>query len=434
MLKRKLILGVGTTAVSMLLGAGCTDVAGQTDLNADGLSDMEEDEKGSIAEPQFSKDWVGYQIGASPGVWKNIESMKIADPQEEYIHPIVDTSLKSADNPNPESLAFGDVEAGKVYEVQMDENDLADIAYVLTNSGINAPTLPDGILAEEDELTAKGWSGGVDNRIDRGIARYGTTAWPYRAIGQLKVNGASKTSNGYCSASFVGGAGDDDTRYILTAAHCLFSSSTGSYLNPDFWPRQDRCLDNQGNTVTGCDQGPYGEWDSSGWTVYTYFYNNCRGSSSLTWECLANDIALVKVTRQTGASFPGAMGFGSITYSDLSSNNKYHRGYPNCNGSGDPDPTSPTICLPRTLYGDNAFSINTGSMIQDGWPRVYSFSSDTSGGHSGGPAYVYYNSGQYVFGANSAESCAGSACTGTLVNYMRAIDSSWYNIMLNFMN
>lgn len=307
-----------------------------------------------------------------------------------------------------------------MYEVEIDDADLELVAEALRQMGVSEPTDTVTDSVADDESVQKGWSNGVDNRIDRGIARHGgwpagANVWPYRTIGQLKPDGSTATTTGNCTATFVGSAGDANTRYILSAAHCYWDPNTGNYLDPDFWPRQDRCLDNQGNAVANCQQGPYGEWDGGVWMMYTYYVNNCIAMSPSTDDCKANDIAVQRVHRQTGASFSGAQGFGPWKPTDLTGFTKYHRGYPNCSGPGDPNPSPPTICLPRTLYGDGAFSISSGDMHDAGdWPRRYLFSSDVSAGHSGGPAYFSSGGNHYVFGVAVWQDCVGASCSGTL--------------------
>ncbi len=403
---------------------------GEEELS-NGLEIIPESQRVEVA-PQVPSDWIGHRIGASPGTWRHMGNMRMATADEKFVMPILDTDKRSAPNPNPHSMVIGDPVSKKLYEVEMAPADLAKIANVLRRAGADAPTEFADDPIEEDVAPERGWSNGIDNRIDRGDGKYAQSTWPYRTIGQLKRNGLLETHNGHCTATFIGSAGDANTRYIVTASHCLWSGA-GTYLDPDFWPRQDRCLDNQGNAIAGCDQGPYGEWDGGQWMMYTYFVNNCVGIAAFTAECSANDIAVMRVHRRPGASFPGAMGFAAWNTNDLNGVGKYHRGYPNCNGSGDPVPAAPFQCLPRTLYGDNAFSIDNGSSVQNGWPRRYAYSADLSPGHSGGPSYFYDNGNVYVFGTASTESCSGAACVGFKVNHMRNVTWHWYNAMLNFM-
>jgi V8-like Glu-specific endopeptidase len=323
-------------------------------------------------------------------------------------------------------------ETGAMYEIEMDDLELAKVAKVLAAAGYTAPTHAE-VGMDRDLPGEKGWSNGVDNRSDLGDGTFAQDTWPYRTIGQMKVNGTAETSNGNCTATFVGSAGDANTRYILTASHCMWAVG-GAYNDPDFWPRQDRCLTNQGAAIAGCDQGPYGEWDGGQWLMYTFFINNCAGLGSLSTDCQNNDIAIMRVHRQTGASFPGAQGFAYWSKTDLDGVSKFHRGYPNCNGAGDPVPVAPTICLPRTLYGDGAFTIGNGLSVDgDGWPRRYDYSADISPGHSGGPSYFSSGGNHYVFGVASVETCSGSSCTAARPNRMRAVTAHWFNEMLGFM-
>ncbi len=399
-------------------------------------------------EPQASTSWAGISTGISRGNWKFIGEMKLADsdanpdaeftlPTAEFTLPTMDASLPNAPDLHPNSVVIGDPATKKMYSVELDRNELTELGSVLQAAGYANPSLKDSdttSLATENANVKKGWSSGIDNRIDRGDGYTTQDAWPYRTIGQLKLNGASSTTNGFCTATFVGSAGNADTRYIITASHCLWSTTNGTYNDPDFWPRQDRCLDNLGAAVAGCSEAPYGSWDGGQWIMMQYFVDNCAGLATISDECEANDIAVMRVSREAGGSFPGAQGLAYWSKASLDGVSKYHRGYPNCGGGGDPVPVAPKVCLPRTLYGDNAFTLGTGLSVDgDGWPRRYKYSTDTSGGHSGGPSYFSSGGGHYVFGTSSTEDCAGSACTVSQPNTMRPLDAFFYNSALSFM-
>ena len=163
--------------------------------------------------------------------------------------------------------------------------------------------------------------------------------------------------------------------------------------------------------------------------MYTYFSSNCAGLSSFGTDCVARDIVVQRVHRESGGSFPGAQGFAYWGSDDLDGISKFHREYPNCNGSDDPQ----TNCRSRTLYGDGSFTIDDGSWTLNGWPRIYKASTDTSKGHSGGPAYFTDAGNKYIFAVDSAEDCSGSSCTGSRPNYFRAIDEDWFDEMVGFM-
>jgi len=360
--------------------------------------------------------------------------MKLAGPDDGFVEPVYTPGDAGPPDRHPNSVILGDPETRRMYEITMEAGDLEKIGRAFRASGLDRPTVTDK-PSGDDAPVNKGWSGGLDNRTPRGASAYAQNTWPYTTIGQLKKNGFGSTTIGHCGATFVGSAGTANVRYILTAAHCLWDETTGAYLDPDFWPRQDSCLAPSGNgtvAVPGCIPGPYGEWDGGQWQIPSYFVTNCAGQVPMPAACWQHDIAIIRVTRQSGASFPGALGFGYFSPGDLQLTAfKYHRGYPNCGGPGDPVPT--TSCLPATLYGDEAFTMDSGSFYDGAWPRVYAFSGDSSGGHSGGP--LYFNSGgHFVFGVMSNGICTGSACTGTLVSNTRAITATWYNGMTSFMS
>jgi V8-like Glu-specific endopeptidase len=436
---------IGAVASLLLVAAACGGTQGvegsattgdeQAALRAD-IGLFPEQARKEVA-PLVSKTWAGHDLGISPGKWKLIGEMKLAGPNEEFKRPTLDESLPSAPDLHPNSVVIGDPATKKMYSVDLDAKELSELGKVLQAAGYANPTVKDGEAANlgtDSSTVKKGWSNGVDNRNDLGDGSQAQDAWPYRTIGQLKNDGQSSTTNGFCTATFVASAGDADTRYIITASHCMWSTSTGAYQDPDFYPRQDRCLNNTGGAVAGCSQAPYGVWDGGQWMMMQYFIDNCAGQPTLTAECVANDITVMRVHRQSGGSFPGAQGLAYWGKTDLDGVLKYHRGYPNCGGAGDPVPAAPKVCLPRTLYGDGAFSIGSGLSVDgDGWPRRYKYSTDISPGHSGGPSYFSSGGNHYVFGTASTQDCSGSSCTGTQVNTMRAMNAFFFNASLSFM-
>jgi hypothetical protein len=392
-------------------------------------------------EPRVPANWVGYEVGASPGKWRYAGQMVLADADAKYEMP-TESDEPGVPLEGPETMMMNDPSTGEMYEIEMDSEDVAKIAELLTKAGYNQPTPGDsgetGPVANDDAFIQKGWSNngsgnGVDNRTDLGTGKNGNI-WPYTTIGQLKNDGSTETTNGHCTATFVGGGGNATTRYAISAAHCMFASGSGDYRDPDFWPRQDRCQNNQGTNLMGCDQSPFGVWDGGVHWISSYFVSNCAGLASLNNECRKRDIVLIRVHAAAGTPFPGALGFTYETKDQLDDRSKFHRGYPNCGGAGDPVPASPTICLTRTLYGDNAFSLDDGTNeTTPDYPRNYLISSDVSPGHSGGPTYFQTGGNHYVFAVASTETCSGSACTVLRPNRIRAIDPTWYNEMVAFM-
>jgi len=332
--------------------------------------------------------------------------------------------------PKLDAMMVGNSESGDMFEVEMSPEDLRTIAKALESIGYAAPTHRGEATSEEPEEKEKGWSGGVDNRTSRGLAylNYPEDHWPYRTLGQLKPNNYGDSGTGHCSGAFVGSAGNSNTRYVLTAAHCLWAAETGEYYDPDFFPRQDSCQFQGGGNVPSCDPTPYGEWDTVDWVTWAYFVNECVGDHNLTDSCLVADIAVLKVNRVSG-SFPGAIGFTYKTPDYLDARTKYMRGYPNCGGPGDPV----FQCLNRTLYGDGALSINNGSYLIGDYPRLYKHTSDNSAGTSGANFYYENGGSTYAFGVHVGEGgCVGDTC-GTYSGTARPIDEAMYDVMLSFM-
>ncbi|HSN84017.1 MAG TPA: hypothetical protein VLS88_15660 [Polyangiales bacterium] len=362
--------------------------------------------------------------------------MVFADEEEaaEIWTPRVDRSLPSKPNDVSDTIITGDARSGDMYEVKLDREEIRRLGELLTAAGANRHTYgDDGRTAEQGEdsvddgFTTKGWSDGVDNRTYKGIVNGSVSHWPWRTIGQLKSNGRGEEADGHCTATFVGNQGDANRRYIITAAHCMWTFD-GLYRDPDFWPRQDGCLDANGNPVSGCDQGPYGEWDGTWWMMPAYFPQNCV-AAPYTNECEANDIAVMRMHRTSGASFPGAMGFVPASTAYLDSVAKYHRGYPDCD-----EPGFPANCRAKSLYGDYTLGVEERD-VQNGVVRIYNHSSDMNGGHSGGPLYLYASNGWVqVFAVAVAEDCWGSFCTERFPNTARNITLAWYNDMVNWIN
>jgi hypothetical protein len=191
-------------------------------------------------EPQVSEDWVGYGLGISPGRWRYLGELKMAGPGDRYVEPTYDPTAPSRPDRNPGAVVLFDDASKRVYEVNVPQEDLDRLAAEVAPLGFVEQDLPaDAVLGEEDTEVTKSWSYGSDARIPRNIADYGADHFPYRTIGALKWDGLGGSRDGHCTASFVHNP-YGSRRYILTAAHCIWATESGNYIDPDFYPRNVR--------------------------------------------------------------------------------------------------------------------------------------------------------------------------------------------------
>lgn len=363
--------------------------------------------------PDRGPDWAGHEIGVKPGR-KWYRGKIPVQPGGKTYHPIAPEGADRATlGAGVTSVVIYDPADHSLYEHELPSEGHEALIEVLERRGYqegSMPEAPDIVLESKEELIEKEWGGNTDNRS----VRTGTT---YERIGQM-------TSG--CTGTFIGGPQPAGEYFIITAAHCLFNAA-GAYVDPNFIPARN------GSTQ------PFGVWDGWQWMMPSFFSNNCRGQGSggtaISNDCIANDIAVVRVGRPSGQGYPGAMGFGYWNNSTLNSTAKYHRGYAGC-GAGAP---SVGTCG-QQLFGDGAFgSVTSFSPTSSGWDRILRHDSDLNGGHSGGPLYRYDN-GQKVFGVQSAHvstcygSTTGTGCPpSTRPNRARRIEPTFYGWILDFM-
>lgn len=394
----------GVLAAASLTATAAPEKIGKEDYR-NGIRQQVKNEK--------AQDWAGKELGLQPGrKWYRGKlpmnrggKTYTPVPQGEYTDELPP--------PDVSSVVVYDHLTNKIYEEEMPaggHDALIDVieyrALVRQQMRAAKREVPDAVQEAQEDMTDKEWGGNVDNRS----VRTGST---YAQIGQL--------SSG-CTATFVGGPENAGQYFVITAAHCLWDGA-GNYLDPSFSPARDK------------SSYPYGTWDGWQWMMPSYFVNNCLGNgSSITFECIANDIAVYRVGRPSGQAFPGAMGFGYWNISTLNSTSAYHRGYAGC-GAGAP---SVGTCG-QQLFGDVSVGDVTGSYDYNGWSRILHHASDVNGGHSGGPMYRY-DSGKKVFGVQSsqASTCFGSTTAAgcppiARPNYARRIEPQFYGWMLDFM-
>jgi len=360
-----------------------------------------------------AKGWVGNDLDIKPGKKWYRGKLPIKRGGKSYNPVPIDPYDEDQPLPSITSVMIYDHERNEIYEEELPADGHDAIielieyrALVREQTRGRGSRAPDIVQETQEDLTNKEWGGNTDNRS----VRTGST---YQQIGQL-------TSG--CTATFIGGPQASGEYFVITAAHCLWDGA-GNYLDPNFMPARN------------LSSTPYGTWDGWQWMIPTYFVNNCLGNgTSITTECIANDIAVYRVGRPSGQSFPGAMGFGYWNISTLNAASAYHRGYAGC-GAGAP---SVGTCG-QQLFGDTSVGDVTGEKSLDGWSRILRHASDLNGGHSGGPMYRY-SSGKKVFGVQSsqASSCfgstAGSNCPPVArPNYARRIEPQYYGWMLDFM-
>jgi len=337
------------------------------------------------------------------------------------------------------AIVVGFPETGRVYRVERPEFDLQKLRAFYLERGRNQPVAGEkqaiDISAVEESTMRKAWfSDDEDNRVPRGIWEYSATTWPYNTISQAKPNGTGpdEVIDGYCTATFLG---SQSQRHVITAAHC-FWDNVGNYVDLDYVPRKDGCLAGppyQGWPFVPCDNSPYGQWDGWVWMMPQAFLDNCVGLGDLSdprsayFEnentCRSNDIAIQQAGPESGATFPGAMGFGAYSSGQLNNDfYVYERGYPTCGG---PVERRPVNCRVDTLYGDSlpcSFASFSG--------RRFYHSCDSSGGQSGSPFYLY-DGGVYAAGVHTGLNPGNPVATPFTG---ARIDGQFYGWMLDFMN
>lgn len=319
--------------------------------------------------------------------------------------------------------------SGVVYSVKLSDEELAQVTRALEAKGLHNGSVGDSDLeAESETFEPKAWAHGTDNRSVLGINEYPISssgdAVLYQRIGQL--------SSG-CTGTLIGSP-ETDEYFFLTAAHCLFSEVTGNYLAPTISPRRDSCKNKLGSSLTSCDTKPYGEWPSAGALTYQAYLDDCRFDPAGSNDCISFDIAIVRITRPSGESYPGAFGFGSYSNSFIKDRTNYLRGYPNCRGDGDPDApggcaSSTSVCRSNTLYGASG---DMGDTYNNG--RRSKFGIDGSAGQSGSGIYLNDGGNHRIFAVYSAESTGCfDGCNQNRPNHGARITSTFYGYMLDFM-
>ena len=246
-----------------------------------------------------------------------------------------------------------------------------------------------------ESSAAKGWSNGTDSRSLRDVAGWGTSFNPYNRFAFVGTG---------CSGTII--RQTLNGTFAMTAAHCMYDNA-GNPIATTVQPRRDNA------TL------PYGTWDVIVIHRYDYWVNNqCYFGSSQTDDCRRYDIVLLELSPRAGATYPGGMTYGSYSTSTISNNTKYHRGYPGCGIGG-----SPVNCVSATLYGDSTHSV-TNFRRGD---RLFDHSSDTNGGHSGGPMYFYESDDAKFYGVNSGSYCTGAACATLYTSISVRISSDWFD-------
>lgn len=253
--------------------------------------------------------------------------------------------------------------------------------------------------------------------------------WPYNTIALSQDNsvGIDDVPPGNCTATLIGSQSE---RHIITAAHC-FWTKFGNYIDLDYVPRKDGCEAVPGWPLVGCDKSPYGKYDGWVWMMPQAFVDNCVGynwSAGEDWyvtnftTCRKNDIAIQHVVAEGSPPFPGAMGFGAYSDSQLRSGFiSLHRGYPHCS-----EANAPSNCRVNTLYGQDGGT--TYGFFNGRW---FSHNSDSSPGHSGGPFYLYDGLEVYVLGVDVGIDYSGPVATPF---HGARIDGQFFGWMLDFMN
>jgi hypothetical protein len=401
-------------ALATLCSAAACD---NTTTGNDDESDLTE------IQPRISSRWVGHEVGASPGRWYSRGPLQLGDVANQVVNVRVDPSIAGAPRLHDERVTRLDFRRGEQLEIRMDPADLRKVAERLEQRGYARGTQDASATPETALQTVSKLVIGTDSRIPKGIHEHGFTLANFNRIGSF----------GGCTAAFVG-TPEDDGFFVLTAAHCLYDSS-GNEISPSFVPRRDGCSRPDGTTISGCDPSPYGTWPSVDAFVPAYFANNCAGVSPTSEDCLAEDIAIVEVTRPSSVTYPGAFAFDAWRRATVDTFYRFNRGYPSCDSVK--NPVAPPNCRANTLFGDsNSCPLGTMSHPNPstGWHMLIRHTCDTNGGHSGSPMYIEPTGVQGVSSIFGVHNGGVSSVSGVPVtNYLRRITPTFRDQMLNFM-
>lgn len=316
--------------------------------------------------------------------------------------PDVPENEEPSGNPNPTEPPLEETEYGAVefsvfnsrtkfeFKVTMEEEMLDDIYNCHATTGRTDGSIETiftflplvnqaGEAAGEPAADTRGWTNGIDNRVQVN----NPNIWPTRTIAQFR-GANSTTHNSNCTGTLIG------PRHIITAAHCINAQGTNNWFTIRITPAKngfgtDLAQEPYGNTVVSLNPAPGTEvWYFTPW--------QWRDSQQTGWQW---DWGLLVIPDRLGdeASW---MGYFAATSTYLNSVSKWNRGYAQCNTARG---NSPVPCNNGRMYADpsqcdiGSFS-NAGA---DGWNRRVSIGCDLSGGHSGSPIYFWHKKANNTF-------------------------------------